>query len=52
MAMLKAFFKDQKGTTAIEYALIATLIGVALVGVLTAVGSSTTITLKNITGYF
>ena len=35
---LKAFAGDQSGATAIEYALIASLIAVALVAVLTSLG--------------
>ncbi|MGO9740499.1 MAG: Flp family type IVb pilin [Roseiarcus sp.] len=38
MKQLKTFFTDASGATAIEYALIASLIAVALVGVLTALG--------------
>jgi pilus assembly protein Flp/PilA len=34
-----AFVRDENGATAIEYALIASLIAVALVGVLTALGT-------------
>ncbi len=33
------FVRDEHGATAIEYALIASLIAVALVGILTALGS-------------
>ena len=36
---LKAFVGNESGATAIEYALIAALIAVALVGVLGALGS-------------
>ena len=37
---LRAFISDQSGATAIEYALIAALISVVIVGALTGVGSS------------
>ena len=50
--MFKKFLTDESGTTAIEYALLGTLIGVVLVGAITAVGSNTTLTLTNIQGYF
>ena len=33
------FAKDESGATAIEYALIASLIAVALVGILTSLGT-------------
>jgi len=35
---LMAFWKDEEGATAIEYALIAGLIAVAIIGALTALG--------------
>jgi pilus assembly protein Flp/PilA len=37
---LKAFLSNQDGATAIEYALIASLIAVFLIGALTALGTS------------
>ncbi|MGI9353098.1 MAG: Flp family type IVb pilin [Rhizobiaceae bacterium] len=36
-----AFHKDESGSTAIEYGLIAALIGLVVVSGITAVGSST-----------
>ena len=36
--MLKLFWKDQTGATAIEYALIAALIAVAIITALTGLG--------------
>jgi pilus assembly protein Flp/PilA len=36
---LKSFFDDDRGATAIEYALIASLIAVALVVALTSLGT-------------
>jgi pilus assembly protein Flp/PilA len=36
---LKAFVGNESGATAIEYALIASLIAVALVGILSALGT-------------
>ena len=49
--MLKRFLKDKKGTTAIEYALIGTLVSVAIIGGASAVGTSATVTLANIADY-
>jgi pilus assembly protein Flp/PilA len=37
--LVTRFVKCQSGTTAIEYGLIAALIGVAIIGALTAVGT-------------
>ena len=37
---LEAFLSDQGGATAIEYALITSLIAVFLIGALTALGTS------------
>jgi pilus assembly protein Flp/PilA len=39
---LMQFWKDEEGATAIEYALIAGLIAVAIIGALTAVGGKLT----------
>jgi pilus assembly protein Flp/PilA len=39
MKSLKAFVGNESGATAIEYALIASLIAVALVGILSALGT-------------
>ena len=38
--LLKRFAKDESGATAIEYGLIATLIGVAIITAATAVGTN------------
>ena len=38
MEKLKRFFKGQEGATAIEYALIASLIALVIVAAVTAVG--------------
>jgi pilus assembly protein Flp/PilA len=37
---LKQFVADQSGATSIEYALIAVLVGVAIIASVTALGSS------------
>lgn len=39
--MFKKFLKDSSGATAIEYALIASLVGAAIVGGVTNLGSAT-----------
>ncbi|MBY6344468.1 Flp family type IVb pilin [Providencia rettgeri] len=39
---LQQFWKDEDGATAIEYGLIAGLIAVAIIGVLTALGTDLT----------
>ena len=40
MKILIHFLKDEEGATAIEYALITALIGIAIVAALTGLGSS------------
>ena len=42
------FVKDQSGATAIEYGLIASLIGVAIIGALQATGSKLKNTFSNV----
>ena len=37
---LKQFAADESGATAIEYALIAVLVGIAIIGAVTALGDS------------
>jgi pilus assembly protein Flp/PilA len=39
-SLLKRFLADQSGATAIEYALIAVLVAIAIIGAVTALGSS------------
>ena len=39
MQFIKSFVRDEAGATAIEYALIASLIAIALVTILTNLGS-------------
>ena len=36
---VKAFFSDESGATAVEYALIASLIAIVIVGAITAIGT-------------
>jgi len=40
MGTIKAFCSDERGATAIEYALIGSLIGMAIIGSFAAVGDS------------
>ena len=40
MSHLETFVKDESGATSIEYAFIAALIGIAIIGSLTTVGST------------
>ena len=47
---LAALLADQNGATAIEYALIASLIAVAIIGALTALGTGISSTFTEITG--
>jgi pilus assembly protein Flp/PilA len=46
--MIRRFLKDERGTTAIEYGLIASLIVVAVIGGITAVGQASVLALNNI----
>ena len=45
------FFDDEHGATAIEYALIASLIAVAIVGALTALGTGLSSEFGEVSGY-
>ena len=40
MEKIMRFFKDEEGVTAIEYGLIAALIGVVIIAAVTATGTS------------
>jgi pilus assembly protein Flp/PilA len=51
VTMLLRFLKCAKGATSIEYALIASLISVAVIGGATAVGNSSTVQMQNIAGH-
>jgi pilus assembly protein Flp/PilA len=46
--MLKRFLKDDTGTTAIEYGLICSLIVIAVIGGITAVGQASVLAMNNI----
>ena len=46
--MLKRFLKNEDGATAIEYGLIAALIGVAIIVAVQAVGTGLTTTFTNV----
>jgi pilus assembly protein Flp/PilA len=43
-------FRDESGATAIEYALIAGLIAIAIVGAVTALGTTLSTKFNNISG--
>jgi pilus assembly protein Flp/PilA len=47
----KAFAGDESGATAIEYALIASLIAVAIVGALTSLGTKLSSEFGEVSGY-
>ena len=49
-SLFARFAKDQSGATAIEYGLIASLIGVAIIGAVTTTGTKLKGTFNNITG--
>ncbi len=49
MTMFKRFMSDRRGATAIEYALIASLISVALIGGATVIGTDLTGTFTSVT---
>lgn len=42
------FVKDESGATAIEYGLIAALVGVAIIGALTSLGTNLSGTFQNV----
>jgi pilus assembly protein Flp/PilA len=48
--ILKNFWKNESGATAIEYGLIAALIAVVIITGVTAVGTSLSTTFTNISG--
>ncbi len=50
MKTLKNFVANESGATAIEYALIASLIAVALVGILTSLGTKLSSEFSEISG--
>jgi pilus assembly protein Flp/PilA len=45
---IKKFFADESGATAIEYGLIAALIGVIIIGAVTAVGTGLSTTFSSV----
>jgi pilus assembly protein Flp/PilA len=46
--LFSRFVRDESGATAIEYGLIATLIAVAIIGVLGSVGTALSTTFNNV----
>lgn len=45
---VKAFLSCQKGSTSIEYALIASMVSVAIIAGATSIGTSSTVTLNRV----
>lgn len=50
--MFRKFLANEKGATSIEYALMVSLIAVALIGSLQAIGNSSTVQLETIAQQF
>jgi pilus assembly protein Flp/PilA len=48
MLRVRNFLRDESGVTAIEYALIAALIAVAIIGAVTTVGTNITTEFNNV----
>jgi pilus assembly protein Flp/PilA len=48
MKILRKFMRNEKGATAIEYGLIATLIAIAAITAMTSVGNKLTTTFNNV----
>ena len=46
--LFASFAKDESGATAIEYGLIAALVGVAIIGAVTTLGSKLSSTFSNV----
>ena len=46
--IINRFAKDESGATAIEYGLIAALVGVAIIGAVTTLGTKLTGTFTNV----
>lgn len=51
LAVFNRFIRNESGATAIEYGLIATLIVVAVIGGITAVGNATILQMNNIASH-
>jgi pilus assembly protein Flp/PilA len=50
MKRLIAFFKDEEGATAVEYAIMVALIAAVIVGAVTAIGTNTNETFNTVAG--
>ena len=48
MKILRKFMRNEKGATAIEYGLIATLIAIAAITAMSSVGTKLTTTFNNV----
>lgn len=51
MERIRRFFKDEEGATAIEYALIASLVALAIIGGVTALGTNLGAWFTNVANY-
>lgn len=51
MKTLKRLLRDDRGSTAIEYSLIATLVGLAIVGAATGLGTNISGTFTNVANH-
>lgn len=49
---MNRYFRDETGATALEYALIASLIGFVLIGAMMSIGGSVTAMLNGLVGVF
>jgi pilus assembly protein Flp/PilA len=50
MSFIKKLFRDESGVTAIEYGLIAALVGVAAITAMGSLGSSLSTTFSSVAG--
>jgi pilus assembly protein Flp/PilA len=50
MAWIKNFFKDESGATAVEYGLLVSLIAMAIIVAVTAVGGQLSALFTNVAG--
>lgn len=51
MRLIKRFLADERGTTAIEYAIIGTLVSISIIAGATAVGQSSTVRMDQLANY-
>ena len=48
MIVIRKFLLDSSGSTAIEYALLASLVAVGVIGAMMGIGNSTTVKLEDV----